>query len=394
MTLRSCPYGFRIVGDCWGERRLVDAAAALAAYIACDPKADLDREAYLSAFAYGEDFRRQLEETGSVRGFDGECLTPFITFDIDRADNLDAALADARRLASVILQRYPALDESDMLLFFSGSKGFNVALPTFWNPAPSVTFHRATRHFAEHLARLAGVTIDPAVYVKTQPLRAPNSRHAKTGLHKRRLSFEELTGLSVEGICQLAKRPEPFELPTPAVRCEHAESDWRNAVEVVQRQVEVRAERRQSATNGEPCLNRLTLEFIRDGAAEGDRHRLLFSAAANLAAFGCPPALAHALLSEPGLDSGLSPSDVRRQIDCGLKYTEPIPCATPSRSAQSSAAFKPCALQKQLAALWNAPPPDAGDTWESEHDRRDAGKHDFLFGVSATGPYGAEGGRR
>jgi len=47
---------------------------------------------------------------------------------------------------------------------------------------------------------------------------------------------------------------------------------------------------------------------------------LLFSAAANLAELGCPPALAHELLTEAGRDAGLSPSEVRRQIDCGLRH--------------------------------------------------------------------------
>ncbi|NOY29641.1 MAG: DNA primase, partial [Planctomycetes bacterium] len=42
-------------------------------------------------------------------------------------------------------------------------------------------------------------------------------------------------------------------------------------------------------------------------------------AAANLAEFGCPAPLAHALLTEPGLDSGLAPKEVRRQIDCGVE---------------------------------------------------------------------------
>ncbi len=61
-------------------------------------------------------------------------------------------------------------------------------------------------------------------------------------------------------------------------------------------------------------------DFIRGGASSGDRHRLLFRAAANLAEFGCPVALAHELLTEAALDSGLSPSETRRQIDCGLKH--------------------------------------------------------------------------
>src|SRR5262249_40594851 len=158
------------------------------------------------------------------------------------------------------------LDESDLLLFFSGSKGFNVTLPVFWNPEPSVTFHRAARQFAEGLARLAGVRIDPAVYVKTQPLRAPNSRHAKTGLHKRCLSFKELMGLSVEGVRKLAQRPEAFELPTPTLHCEQAEADWQEAIGAVKQQ----AERRQNVTDGLPSLNRQTMEFICNGADIGD----------------------------------------------------------------------------------------------------------------------------
>jgi hypothetical protein len=60
------------------------------------------------------------------------------------------------------------------------------------------------------------------------------------------------------------------------------------------------------------------LEFIRRGAAQGDRHRLLYSAARNLADLRCPADLAYALLTESALDSGLPPSDVRRQISCGL----------------------------------------------------------------------------
>ena len=68
-------------------------------------------------------------------------------------------------------------------------------------------------------------------------------------------------------------------------------------------------------------LNRATLDFIANGAGTGDRHRLLFSAAANLAEFGCPVELAHELLTEAALDSGLSPSETRRQIDCGLNHS-------------------------------------------------------------------------
>ena len=57
-----------------------------------------------------------------------------------------------------------------------------------------------------------------------------------------------------------------------------------------------------------------------EGSFVGDRHRELFSAAANLAEFASVDELAVALLTPCGLNSGLTRSDVQRQIECGLKH--------------------------------------------------------------------------
>jgi hypothetical protein len=313
-------YGYRIVGSLSGRRRLADAGAALAGYASCDSKAEVDREAYLSAFWFGIDFRTYLAQTGSTKGFDGPCWAPFIWWDIDNKDDLQAALDGARRLASTILDRYRTLDEDDLSLFFSGEKGFHVGLPLCWDAPPALDFNRVARRFAEGFAQRAGVSLDAGVYDKVRAFRAPNSRHPKTGLHKRRLSLDELMRLSLGAIRRLAIQAEPFGLPAPAATCEQAAADWQAAVTAICQQAEDKARRRAAVAEGTPKLNRQTLDFLRDGADIGDRHRLLFSAAANLAEFGCPPALAHALLTETALDSGLSPSDVRRQIDCGLQH--------------------------------------------------------------------------
>jgi hypothetical protein len=319
-TTRTPRFGFRVLGNATTRRRLVDAGAALAAYAACDPKAEVEREGYLSAFSYPEEFRRHLQGTGSTRDYSGPCWTAWVWFDIDRQDDLESALSGARRLAAGILERYPALDDDDLLLFFSGSKGAHIGLPVTWGPAPSVTFHRVTRCFGEALAAVVGVGIDTSVYDKVRLFRAPNSRHPKTGLHKRRLSFDELLHLSAGRIRELATHPEPFALPSVTVANDRAAADWQAALQAVEREAEAKAQRRAAVADETARLNRATLDFIRNGADQGDRHRLLFSAAANLADFGCPPALAHALLAEAALDSGLPPAEVRRQIECGLSH--------------------------------------------------------------------------
>ena len=60
--MSTTPYGFRDVGGKTGERRLVDQQAALAGYAACDPRAEVDREAYLSHFTFGIEFQKHLEQ--------------------------------------------------------------------------------------------------------------------------------------------------------------------------------------------------------------------------------------------------------------------------------------------------------------------------------------------
>lgn len=308
--------GYRIVGPCTGERRLVDWQAAFIGCASLDDRIDFNREAYLSAFTFGADFRLHLDANGTTKGFDGICGADWIWFDIDRTD-LEAARRDAVRLAMQLGDRFRMTDD-DLLIFFSGSKGFHLGLPTAWNPLPGPTFNRIARRFAEGLAAGASVAIDSGVYDKVRAFRAPNSKHPKTGLHKRTLTLDELIHLSVDRIQRLAASPVEFDLPEPKGGNQQAAADWQAAADAVQAEVVSLADRR--ATGGPTRLNRQTLDFIRDGATPGDRHRALFSAAANLAEFGCPADLAHELLTAAALDSGLSPSETKRQIDCGLNH--------------------------------------------------------------------------
>jgi hypothetical protein len=327
MTTTPCGFGFRVLNSKASERRLVDHAAALAGYCACDSRAEVHREAYLSHFVFPSDFREHLERERSEKGYSGPCGASWLFWDIDREDDIGAAQSDARRLAGAVLERYRALDDDDLLLFISGGKGFHVGIPTsLWTPEPSLIFNDIAKRFCSAHAERAGVAIDASNYNKTRLFRAPNSKHPKTGLFKRRLTLDELTYLKPDAIVALAIEPFPFDLPVPTAIGPTAAADWLDAARAVERRT---VERRAAGADSTPKLNALTLAFIRDGATEGDRHRTLFSAAANLAEFGCLPALAHALLTQSALDTGLTPSDVRRQIEKGLDH--------PRRQSEGSA---------------------------------------------------------
>ena len=192
-------FGFRIVGPTHGERRLVDWFKAFDAYAACDERAHVESEAYLSAFTFGEPFRQHLQVTGSTKRYDGPCGSQWLWFDLDRDETqggIDAALADARTLCVQLAERFAVADE-DLLAFYSGSKGFHVGLPLAgFDPEPLPVFHRVARRLAEQVADAADVVIDTGIYDKVRAFRAPNSKHDKTGRHKRRLTVDELLHLS------------------------------------------------------------------------------------------------------------------------------------------------------------------------------------------------------
>jgi hypothetical protein len=319
----STPYAFRIMGGTVNTRRLVDYAKAFRAYCNADPAARLEVPAYLSAFVYPVEFRRHLELTGSTRDYRGSVGVSSIKFDVDRDGNLDAALHDTRRLAAFLVDRY-RLDADDLMIGFSGSKGFHVELPVGWTIEPSTDANMTCRRFAEHVARERGVTIDSGVYDKVRPFRAWNSKHLKTGLYKVRISLDELLYLRVDAIACRAVEPIPFN-PPPGASSPSLVADWEQATRDVCRQVEERQARRTGLTDTgltDTGINALTRQLIVDPIAVevGERHRRIFSAAANLAEFVTMDDLIRAILTEPGLNTGLSPREVERQIRTGIEH--------------------------------------------------------------------------
>jgi hypothetical protein len=291
-------FGFRIVGDCRSERRIVDAKAAMTGYARCDERAEVD-------------------SSETVRGYSGSCFGEWLWWDIDFDGNLPAARVAALILARYLIDRYQ-LDDDGVLIFFSGSKGFHVGVPvSLLNADPSDDFHRVAKRFAIAASASLQINVDSGVYDRVRAFRAPNSRHPKSGLYKRRIVFSQLQRMELPAVLELAKSPEGFELPEDPDIHPQASKDWQDAVKAVA-QATSETQQMQDTADG-PRLNRLTLDFMQAGASKGDRHRTLYSAARNIGDFACTAELAHALLTDAGLDVGLPPGEVYRQIECGLK---------------------------------------------------------------------------
>jgi hypothetical protein len=324
-------HGFRIAGPCTGDRRRVDAAAAFRAYCQCDARANVEAEAYLSAFQFDGTFAEHLARTGSPAGFTGSTWAPYLWADFDRDDaagGLARALGDLRLFVDTLDETY-AVPRSVLLPFVSGGKGFHCGIPTaLFAPAASPNFHAVARQFVENIAAEAKVAVDVGVFDRVRAFRAPNSRHPKTGLHKRFLPVDILDTVTLDGVLDMARQPQPFDVPsTDGVEsADMLVAVWDAAGRAVVEKAAAVDQRRLEVASGERAvtLNKLTRAFLNGEVEAGDRHRLLYSAAANLAEVGCPLSALVALLTEPALDLGLPPRDVARQIECGHAAAHPL----------------------------------------------------------------------
>lgn len=309
--------GALVKGAPYADRSLVSHAELLAAYADGEQP---EREAYLSHYVFGPEMRAHYAANAkSVAGFAGPCACRRLVLDIDRAD-LALALADARRLVTAVVDRYPEL-EGDVPVYFSGNKGFHVLVPLAHRPPPAPEFPRHARAFAEAHAADANVTIDAGIYDVNRIVRLPNTRHPKTGRFKRRLEPRELFSLDAAAVLKLAESPGGHGLPAwDAVVPANLASDWDAAGRAVARHTEHRRDARRDAGPADLRAPKYFLDFLRFGVAEGERHGVLFRAAAWLTEQGAPEPLALALLTEPGRDVGLTPADVDRQIRCGVQH--------------------------------------------------------------------------
>ena len=306
-----------------GRRRLVDWRAAFAAYAECDARAQPEREAYLSHFVFGRDFADHLEREGTEKGYSGPCGADWLFWDIDRPDDLALALRDARRLAGAILDRYRELDDDDLLIFLSGGKGVHVGIPTVWHPEPSPHFNVDREALlpgdlaeaGEARRRWLDLLEDAAL--PGAELQAPEDRALQAPALARRTDAPEAGSRSSSwlGI------PSRSRFPAGPALCLSAADDWSESPPGRRATGGTAVEHPATATSR---LTAFLRRFIRDGELEPDRRAVsTFRAAAELGelyeSHGFD-ALAHALLTEAALDSGLSPSEAKRQIDCGLAH--------------------------------------------------------------------------
>ncbi len=304
------------------RRQIVSAEALFRAYHEADD-VTTDREAFGTVYQYpAAEYGAYVRRSGSPKGYTGPAACCRLVWDIDRPD-LDAALAAARALVRFLLDRYGAHAENGLGIHFSGAKGFHVSLVAPPGFHPLVHVPAVVKLLCLTLARKAGATVDPAVYDRQRLFRLPNSRHPRTGLHKRFLDTEEVFRLDVARVREAANHPAGFAVPTVTEDCERLADDWCEAESHATRAVPIGATGtvRQDAPSSCPVVPKFVRDFIGFGdVQEPGRAVTLFRCAAVLAESGTPPAVVRGLLEEPALKGGLDPAEVEKQLAAGIGH--------------------------------------------------------------------------
>ncbi len=120
-----------VVGSLDAPRQVVRAEPLFRAYHELELPAgfDPDREAFHTVYQYPQaEYVAHVRQRGSPKGYAGPAACCRVPWDIDRERDLDAALADTRKLVAKLRDRYGPLADRGLSVFFSGSKGFHLSL--------------------------------------------------------------------------------------------------------------------------------------------------------------------------------------------------------------------------------------------------------------------------
>ncbi len=328
-------YGFCCCGSIAAPRKVVIWRDAFSAMAGCAPDMPIGQVVFLSTFVFTtalEEHQRAnnlqdesvgIQPRGSLKYFSGPCYAPLLTFDTDcrDADGVPDP-AGCQQAASRLIARLIELEVAPehVHVFFSGSKGFHVAIPSaIASAVPNADFHLVTKDFYRLIADQAGISIDESLYRVLQPLRAPNSRHEKSGLFKIRVTSEELVTLPFEQIHAMARQPRPFE--APVVVCDPVPQLvglWRQA-EHTARSVAVAPGGILRADDGTARISRATWDYLLNAVPVGGRAAAHFKAACNLADFGSVDDLIHALMKRPAELSGLPGREADAHVESALR---------------------------------------------------------------------------
>lgn len=190
-----------------------------------------DREAYCSAYSYGEEFKAHVATTGSVMGFHGPHYAPFFYLDIDN-EHVEISHADALSILELFENRL-RLDRFAFDIFFSGNKGFHFIVPSsVFGAEPSESIHFYFERMASKIKEaVPHASLDLRIYDPVRLFRLPNTLNTKRNLFKVQITPDELRKKDTDEILALAKEPRDLDYGGEFQQCPSLRQLYLAAVE-------------------------------------------------------------------------------------------------------------------------------------------------------------------
>lgn len=193
-------------------------------------------EKYISMFGFDNSIYEHIKLTKTVSGFKGNYFCKFLYFDIDNDTDQGKSLEMAKDFC-MMLYNMLNINPNDLFITFSGGKGFHIGIPQNLFGGFGIRKDMADRINVlavrvlmecfevtmEHIQQVAAESykatskrifndMDLSIYNPNRIFRVINSRHAKSGLYKIGLTYEEISTLTIDQIKSLAKEPRDFKL--------------------------------------------------------------------------------------------------------------------------------------------------------------------------------------
>lgn len=159
---------------------------------------DNTKDYYTSIFRYNDYQKKQLEEKKSLSGIK-DVRTNTLVWDFDDSNDPENARLDTIRLAERLSDL--EIDGDDMAIYYSGNKGFHVAITLDHDITPQ-QFKQATTRLAQGLKTYDSNVCDPQ-----RVLRLEHTINLKSGLFKIPLHIEEVFAMPMERIQEMAHIP-------------------------------------------------------------------------------------------------------------------------------------------------------------------------------------------
>jgi hypothetical protein len=163
-----------------------------------------DQETYITMFPFTKDILDYVKIHGSIKGYKGKHACTYICIDIDKEGDLEGARKSTLQVIERLNSLY-GIAPDELFIFFSGGKGFHIYLVDLLLGIQNRFFDNLGEGVKGFIGkRLEGIAdVDLVIYEDHRIIRVVNSRHAKTGLYKIELSYEDLNK-SIEAIKTLA----------------------------------------------------------------------------------------------------------------------------------------------------------------------------------------------